>query len=351
MSCAFATFANHGQFREGRTFYGVLDDNGNVVLDNDQETRQVFGEKAMNYLNICLTDAVAQGTGTSANLFNDIGITTAGKTGTTQSNKDRYFCGYTGYYTAAVWCGFDTPEQIYMNGETPEERQNPSCQLWKKVMLQLHNGLDNIPLYDSSEMERVTLCLESGLLATEACSHDIRGGRTFTQPLYPEDIPTTFCNLHIMVDYCVDGVAGEYCHKFQSVGMVGFSKKALVRITQARIDELMMAKGKGLLSAYTNNNYVYLVDENANPLPFYGMDPEKPINNGVEAPYQVCTKHTKEAWDQYVADHPWLDDTPDEPEEPVVPEEPTDPSVPADPSLPTDPALPVDPTQNTNTED
>ena len=222
-------------------------------------------------------------------------------------------------------------------------------------MLQLHDGKDNIPLYDTSEMVEVTLCLESGLLATEACSHDVRNlGRTFDMQLYPEDVPTTFCNLHVSLDYCVDGVAGEYCHKFQNVGVISFTQKSLVKLTQARIDRLMLAKSKGLSAEYTKNNYVYLVDENGNPIPFFGMDPKKPINEGLEVPYQVCTKHTQEAWEQYVADHPWLDDTPDEPEVPVdpeVPDVPTDPSQPADPTLPTDPALPVDPTQNTNTED
>ena len=233
-----------------------------------------------------------------------------------------------------------------MDGETEAERANPSCQMWKKVMLQLHNGLENIPLYDTSKMEQVVLCMYSGLLPTEACNHDIRGGMcTFTQYLYPEDVPTTFCDKHIMVEYCANGVAGEYCHKFQSVGMIAFTDKALVRMTQERIDTLMKAKGKGLRSAQYNNNYVYLVDEKGEPLPFYGMDPKKPINKGLEAPYQVCTKHTKEAWEQYVAEHPWLEDTPEDPE---VPE---DPSLPADPTPPTDPALPADPTKTTNTED
>ena len=77
-------------------------------------------------------------------------------------------------------------------------------------------------------------------------------------------------------------------------------------------------------------------DENGNPIPFFGMDPKKPINEGLEVPYQVCTKHTKEAWEQYVADHPWLDDTPDEPEVPVDPEVPDVPNVPGKTEDPTD---------------
>jgi len=352
MTCAYATFANNGQYREGRTYYGVLDDNGNVILNNEQEKRQVFSEKTVNYMNFCLTDAVSQGTGTTANLFNDIGISTAGKTGSTQSNKDRYFSGFTGYYTAAVWCGFDIPEQIYLVDDTT----NPACRLWKKVMLQLHRGLDNIPLYDTSDMVEATFCLESGLLATEACSHDVRGlGRTYDMKLYPEDIPTTFCNLHVMVDYCENGVAGEYCQKFQSVGALSFQQKALVKLTQDRIDRLLMAKGKGLSSSYLQNNYVYLVDSEGNPLPFFGMDVNKPtVNEGLEAPYQVCTKHTKEAWEQYVAEHPWLDDTPDEPEDPEIPtdpEDPDDPQEPENPDTPENPDLPLNPDENQNTED
>jgi membrane peptidoglycan carboxypeptidase len=320
----------------------VLDDQGRKVLDNQQDSRKLFSEKTINYINLCMTDAVSVGYGTAANLFKDLGIATAGKTGTTQDDKDRYFCGFTGYYTAAVWCGFDTPEEIYMSSDVPEERTNPSCQLWKKVMLQLHAGLENIPLYDTSKMEQVTICYESGLLATDACARDIRTNRTFQEYLYPEDVPTQFCDHHVDVDYCVNGVAGEYCQKFQSVGLLNFQKKALVKMTQEWIDKLMMANGKDLYPSYTTNNYVYLVDEKGNPQPFFGMDPRYPINEGLEVPYEVCTEHTKEAWEQYVKDHPWLDDSPDEPEEPVDPEGPLDPN---------DPALPPEQNENENTED
>jgi hypothetical protein len=87
-----------------------------------------------------------------------------------------------------------------------------------------------------------------------------------------------------------------------------------------------------LWASYTNDNYVYLVDEQGNPQPFFGMDKLYPINEGLEVPYQVCTEHTKEDWEQYVKDHPWLDDSTDEPEDPENPEDPTDPDLPADPS-------------------
>ena len=203
-------------------------------------------------------------------------------------------------------------------------------------------------------MEQALICADSGLLATEACVYDIRASRNIYQYLYPEDIPTTYCDQHVIVDYCADGVANEYCHKFHDVGLVSFQEKALLRLTQKRIQQLMDAKGKGLLEVYLMDYYVYFVDEQDNPLPFYGMeyhtatkeqleDEEyeiKMINEGYSAPYQVCTKHTKQAWKEYVKDHPWLDDgILDEEEEPEIPA-PEDPTDPVDPTVPTDPTRP-----------
>ena len=107
MANAFAVFANEGQYRTGITYTKVLDSNGDVVLNNVQETRPVLGAKALNYINDCLYAATRAGTGTEARID---GHNVYGKTGTTASNKDRWYCGFTGYYTAAVWCGYKQPE-------------------------------------------------------------------------------------------------------------------------------------------------------------------------------------------------------------------------------------------------
>ena len=63
-------------------------------------------------------------------------MTVAGKTGSTNCNNDRWFVGYTPYYTAAVWVGYSMPERIYASG-------NPAVAMWKKVMSQVHEGLEN----------------------------------------------------------------------------------------------------------------------------------------------------------------------------------------------------------------
>ncbi len=313
MTSAYATFANNGVYREGRTFTLVLDDEGNEVVRNEQETRKILSEKTVNYMNYCLVSAVNEGTGTAAYLYKELGIEAGGKTGSTQSYKDRYFSGFTGYYTAAVWCGFDTPEKIILTGS---DTRNPAARLWRKVMVQIHEGLENIPLYDSSKMEKVTICMESGKLATEACQHDVRTGKNFSRTwevlVYPEDAPTEFCTQHIMVDYCTNGVANEYCQKFASIGVLRLTDKSLVKMTQARVNELLKASGKGLTSEYLRSDYIYLVDANGNGIPFHGLHND--INQGLNCPYKECTAHTKESWEQYVAEHPWIEDGTQAPE-------------------------------------
>ena len=85
-------------------------------------------------INELLKGVVRSGTGTEAAFS---GMTIAGKTGTTSSNYDRYFVGYTPYYTAAVWIGYDQNASIRANG-------NPAAQLWKKVMSEAHENLSLI---------------------------------------------------------------------------------------------------------------------------------------------------------------------------------------------------------------
>ena len=106
MSAAYATFANNGVYREARTFTKVYNNDGELILNNTQDSRQILSEKTVTYMNYCLRNVVTSGTGTSAQIDGQI---VAGKTGSTTSNHDRWFCGYTDYYTAAVWCGYGKP--------------------------------------------------------------------------------------------------------------------------------------------------------------------------------------------------------------------------------------------------
>ena len=289
MASAFATFANDGEYRKGRTFSKVYDSNGNLVLDNVQEKEQILSKKTVDYMNYCLTAATKEGTGTEANLFNQYGITTAGKTGTSGNSKDRWYCGYTGYYAAAVWCGFDDPETI-----TCINVNNPAAYLFKKVMGPIHQGKSDILLY-SNRMKDVTVCLSSGKLATAACTHDVREisplvadefMSTGTASVYPEDMPTQVCDKHVMVEYCSGGgVATQAC---KDKGATIY-QRGLVKLTQSEIDAIVRASGYGLWRDYRRNDYVYYINSDGSDGWFRGI--RNDLSQRVRAPYMVCPKH------------------------------------------------------------
>lgn len=274
MSAAYATFANDGVYREARLFTKVYNSNGDLVVDNTQDTRKILSEKTVNYMNYCLYNAANYGTGAAA-VFG--GQQIAGKTGTTSSNRDRWFCGYTKHYTAAVWVGYDQPEQIHVS------TANPAAIMWRKVMQPIHEGLGSEPLYNGNAFHSVAICLDSGKLATSACQSDVRGiQRVVYVNVYNGDEPTETCDKHVMVDYCASGggVAGYYCHDYGDV-----VSRSLVRLNQDEVEQIRAAVGTGLVDGYLNDSYVYYTDGN-----WYGFSGNS--NYGEEAPYLVCTEHS-----------------------------------------------------------
>ena len=284
MSAAYATFANDGTWREPRLYTKIYNSDGVLVVDNTQDSRKILSTKTVNYINYCLYNAANHGTGGAA-IFN--GQTIAGKTGTTSSNRDRWFCGYTPHYTAAVWVGYDQPEQINLG-------TNPAAQLWKKVMQPVHNGLPKGNLYDAGAFRSVTVCLDSGKLATNACKMDARGvnDRLATVNVYNEDVPTESCDKHIQVEYCVtgSGVATDYCQKFPDSLI---DSRGLVKMTSAEIQEIRSAAGVGLTENYLHDGYVYYVDGVWNG--FKGN-----INIGQDLPYALCPMHNAASWEKYL---------------------------------------------------
>lgn len=296
MASAFATFANDGVYRTGRLYSVVYDSKGNVVLRNEQVSEQRISEKTADYMSYCLQNAVERGTGYNADFYS---VNIAGKTGTTSSSRDKWFCGFTGYYTAAVWCGYDTPETIYLNGTSG----NVAAILWKRVMEPIHDGLENVALYDKSKMTEVTICLDSGRIATEACANDPRGNRTEKVLVYHEDVPGARCTKHVMVDFCPECgcAANEYCLKMATYTNLVIERKGLVKMTQAEINEIRAAEGKGLNAIYLRDNYVYFVKDDGTDGAFHGFHGN--INSNVQSPYMLGVAHSRLIWEKYAAEH------------------------------------------------
>ena len=189
MAQAYATFANEGVYREARTYTKVVDSDGKVVLDNTQQSHVAMKDMTAWYITYMLENTVESGTGTAAQIAN---MTVAGKTGTTTSDFDRWFAGYTPYYTGVVWCGYDDPEEVVLT----DSSTNPAIVLWQKVMEQVHDGLPNKEFNKPTNVVECTVCRDSGLLMTDACREDPRGSRAVTVELSLYDVPTQNCDVH-----------------------------------------------------------------------------------------------------------------------------------------------------------
>ncbi len=131
MAQAYTALANDGVFTYSRTYTMVKDRSGKIILDNQPQTIQAFSQETARTMTYMLNNAATYGTGSESRLSN---MPVAGKTGTTSANRDRWFCGYTPYYTCAVWTGYDTPETMAFSG-------NPATQIWQKVMSAVHADL------------------------------------------------------------------------------------------------------------------------------------------------------------------------------------------------------------------
>ena len=260
MANAYATFPNGGEFREARTYTKVYDSDGKLVLDNTQETEQILSEKANKYINYCLRGVVKNNSAVQLKA-----TAAAGKTGTTSDARDRWFCGYTDYYTAAVWCGYKQPEEIKVTSGTGS---NPACTMWAKVMKKLHEGKEWKEIGSTSGMKSYTICIDSGGHATDACSADGRGNRVQTVYAFSEDKPTKTCDKHIVVDWCSagEGGANEYC----KLAGATITKKGLVMYTQKEFDEIKKA---GNVTGF-DESIVYL------------------MNGDKGAPMHTCKLHT-----------------------------------------------------------
>ena len=229
MAQAYASFANEGVWREARTYTKVVDADGKVVLDNTQQSHVAMKDMTAWYITYMLENTVESGSGTAAQIEN---MTVAGKTGTTTSDFDRWFAGYTPYYTGVVWCGYDDPEEVVLT----DSSANPATVLWQKVMAKVHEGLANKEFNKPTNVVECTVCQDSGLLMTDACREDPRGSRAITVELSLYDVPTQNCNVHKEVEICgASGhVVNEYCKQVEgnttkTVGLLDVSRAFPVR--------------------------------------------------------------------------------------------------------------------------
>ncbi len=186
LNAAYAAIANGGTYIKPKLYTKVVDHDGNVILDNTQpESRQVIKETTAWLLTNAMMDVVIQGTGASCNFGN---MAIAGKTGTTSAYNDVWFAGYTPYYTATTWTGYDNNTKLRKG-----EERSLAKKLWRAVMSRIHEDLPSASFpMPSSGIVQATVCARSGKLPIAGlCDGTLR-----TEYFAEGTVPTESCDVH-----------------------------------------------------------------------------------------------------------------------------------------------------------
>ena len=282
MAGAYASIANDGVYTAPIFFTKVVDSSGNTVLTANQEKTRVISEQNA-YLTRSIVSEPTKSGGT-ATYCAIPGMETCAKTGSTDDYVDRWLCGFTPYYTAACWFGYDNDQEPLKVGKTvySVDGRNPAGQLWSSIMKDIHKGLANKNFNKpSTGLVQKTICKDTGGVATSSCTNTY--SETFTTDNVPEN-----CQGHGTQKICTESgkVANEYCpaDKVKTVSYGGVIPKEQLKLwntinksksSSEKIDEVC--------TVHTKKNEEKTSNENKTPTNTVEKEQNK-IGNTVEKP-------------------------------------------------------------------
>lgn len=187
LTAAYASIANKGVYTEPVLYTKILDHDGNVLIDKTPSTRQVFKDSTAYLLTSAMEDVVTIGTGKPAK-FTGINMSEAGKTGTTSSDIDLWFEGFTPYYTAGIWGGWDLNKD--------QDNTTYHKILWKTLMEKIHKvkKFKNVEFEIPSSVKEATICTTCGKLAINGVCSSY--GAAKKEYFAKDTIPTEYCTCH-----------------------------------------------------------------------------------------------------------------------------------------------------------
>ena len=203
MAAAYASIANDGVYITPTFYTKVEDATGNTVLTAKQEQTRIISEQNAYIVKSILQEPVKSG-GT-ATYCAISGMDVAAKTGTTDDDYDRWLCGFTPYYAAACWFGYDQPETVRYSG-------NPAGNIWDGVMTAIHEDLENATFTRPNGIVEETICKTTGCLATTGCNNK------YTEIFIEDNLPEQ-CEGHGSQTICSESglVATQYCSQYCTV--------------------------------------------------------------------------------------------------------------------------------------
>ncbi len=280
LAAAYTVFANQGSYSTPRCVTRIETFDGKVILENDVDRSIVFTPQTAYIMTDILKRTVTNGS--SSEVANLAPIATAGKSGTTSNFQDRWFVGYTPYYLAAIWWGYDIPQS---------NENTHHVQMWHDVMQQIHSlkGITEAEFAQPDGIVTATYCNVSGKAPGPYCSSDPRGGRVKTGLFKSGTQPTETCDVHHQLYVCSDSgqIAHENCPSAYLVTYIDIARSypnAYIKIADAEyicppLDSDQILYNSTLLPVYT-----YMIPEGEYPC----------LSNSVKSKYRncLCQTHT-----------------------------------------------------------
>ena len=211
LTAAYAAIANGGVYNKPYLYTKVLDHEGRVILSNEPDSTQVIKTSTSYLLTSAMMDTITGGyrMSTGSRLkFKEYEMPVAGKTGTASGNNDLWFCGFTPYYTASIWSGFDN--------NFSQINQNYQQDIWRTIMERVHSE-KTLPYKEFAIPDSVVtakICTKSGKLAINGLCDCAEGGSTVRTEYFAKGtVPLEKCDVHIKASICSSSgkLAGTNC--------------------------------------------------------------------------------------------------------------------------------------------
>lgn len=311
MAAAYGAIGNGGMYVEPHFITKIIDEKGKEIYSHDFKLRRAMSDQTSWLMTSMLQTVTSAGTGTNAQVPN---VPTAGKTGTTESYMDSWFCGFTPGYSVAVWMGYDehlTMNNVYGGGYP--------AKIFRSMLQKAHTINNPKALPMPGGIVSVQVCSKSGLLPGENCPEET----IITEYSRKDSIPTETCSIHEILYICPESgkLAGKYCPNPEM--------RAVVRANDESAEEFKLPTEKcdihtesNFSNLFTGEDYVCMDERHdgklyraniANPLQTGGCPPESVLSvrlqPGQNIPYcdieehQVKNKNARQVIDDIFEDN------------------------------------------------
>lgn len=261
LNAAYAAIANQGVYNTPILYTEIRDHDGNLLLSKKTQSTQVMKTSTAWLLTDAMEDTITNGTGSKLG-FKNYKMHLAGKTGTASKNNDLWFVGYSPYYTAAVWTGFDH--------NFSQKDKSYQQDLWRNIMEDIHSSkqLEDKEFEMPDSIVKASICTKCGKLAVAGLCDEAEGGSCVATEYFAKGtVPKEKCDCHVRVTICTK------------------SKKIAT-------DDCPEKKKKSVVLLVKDENYEYPPEWEAILKTEYDFPITTSDSKHIYHPDEVCDKHT-----------------------------------------------------------